>query len=148
MSDNHINIYHIVTDVSTHCTYDACPMTHPSINGNFNTAGIHDINLCRMSKGIFFISNICNHQDTHILKSAVNNDTPFSLVHDFNWPRKYHKSISAWRMWRKVLRTLCDESKSNLRAPLDQWTLDENKYIASWKWFLSRDLHTLHYREN
>ena len=32
-------------------------------------------------------------------------------------------------------------------APLGQWKLDNNKYITSWQFFLSHDLHTLHYRE-
>ena len=46
------------------------------------------------------------------------------------------------------MRTLCDESKYNLRTPLGQWILDDNKYITSWKWFPSRDIQTLYYREH
>ena len=133
MSANHVHISNPVTDLSTQCTYDVCLMTHLSINGNFTTTDIRAINQCHMYKGIFFISNICNHQDTHILKSAVNNDTPFSLVHDFNWPRKYHKSISAWRMWRKSLRNPCDESKFNLSSSLGQWRLDNKEDMISWQ---------------
>ena len=33
-----------------------------------------------------------------------------------------------------------------MRKPQGQWSLDDNKYITSWKWFLSRNLHTLYYR--
>ena len=46
------------------------------------------------------------------------------------------------------MRTLCNESKNNLRTPLGKWSLDENIYITSWQWFLSRDLHALYYREH
>ena len=28
------------------------------------------------------------------------------------------------------MRNLCDESKDNLRAPLGQWGLDDNKYMT------------------
>ena len=44
------------------------------------------------------------------------------------------------------MRTLCDEIKKKLRKPLGQWSLDDNKYITSWQWFLSSDLHILYYR--
>ena len=36
----------------------------------------------------------------------------------------------------KKIRTLCDESKVKLIAPLGQWTLDDNKYKAYFQWFL------------
>ena len=101
-----------------------------------------------MSKGIFFIRNKCNHQGTHLQKSAADTDTTFNTIHDLNWPRRHNKTISSWRTCRKALITLCDESKSKLCAPLGQCTLENNKYITYWKWFLSHDLHTLHYREN
>ena len=50
-------------------------------------------------------------------------------------------------MWKKAIRTLFDESKVKMCAPLRQWKLDNNKYITSWQFSLSHDLHTLHYRE-
>ena len=74
-------------------------------------------------------------------------DTTFNLMHDFNWPRKHRTTISVWRMWKKLIRTLCDESKVKLRALLGQWTLDNNKYIKTSNIFRSRDLHTLYYIE-
>ena len=33
------------------------------------------------------------------------------------------------------MRTLCDESKEKLLTPLRQWSLENNKYITTWKWF-------------
>ena len=50
-----------------------------------------------------------------------------------------------WRLYKKEVRTLCDESKINLHSLLEQWTLDDNKYITSWQWFISCDLRTLYY---
>ena len=35
-----------------------------------------------------------------------------------------------------------------MRSPLEQWTLDGNKYIKYWHWFLSCDIHTIHQREH
>ena len=90
-----------------------------------------------MSKGVFLISGICNHQGAHLIKSAFDNDTPFIMLHYFNWPRKHHTPIAAWRTWSKSLRTVCSESKFKLHTPLQQWTFDDNKYIESCKWFLS-----------
>ena len=144
MSDNHIQIYLLGTDVLVQRIYDTCLMTHLALNLNFTTSELRAINQYRMSKGIFFISEICNHQGTHIQKELSDTDTTFNMIHDLNWPRRHHTSISSWRTWRKELRTLCDESRPKMRAPLGQWTLDDNKYITSWKCFLSRDLRTLH----
>ena len=45
------------------------------------------------------------------------------------------------------MRTLCHESKKELRKLLGKWILDDNKYITYWQWFLSSELHTLYYRE-
>ena len=91
MSANHVHISNPVTDLSTQCTYDVCLMTHLSINGNFTTTDIRAINQCHMYKGIFFISNICNHQGNHLRKSTSDNETPLILLHGFNGPRKHHK---------------------------------------------------------
>ena len=66
MSVNHIHISHLVIDVSTHCTYDACLVKHLALNGYFTTSEPCAINLCQITKGIFFISDICHHQGTHI----------------------------------------------------------------------------------
>ena len=90
ISMNHIHIYHLVTDVPTQHAYDTCLMLHLSLNGNFTTSELRAINRCSMSKGVFFISIICNHQGTCILKLAVDNYTTFSLLHDFNWPSKHY----------------------------------------------------------
>ena len=95
MYANHVLISHLGTDVSSHLTYDACITTHLAINGEFTTSYVCAISQCRMSKVIFLIRDICNHQGTHLLKSAVDNDTPFSLIHDINWTRKHHTSIAA-----------------------------------------------------
>ena len=118
------------------------------VSWHIDTSDICAIKRCRMSTGILFIGDICNHQDTHLLKSKVYCYTPFSMLYDYNWPRKKHSSIATWRKWRIAIRTLCNESKVKVLAPLIQWTLNDNKYIASQKWFLSCDLQTLHYREH
>ena len=143
-----MHIYHLRTDVSTHHTYYNCLMKHFSINGNFATSYLCAINWWRMSKGILFISDICNPQGTHIQKSVAGTDTTFNLIHYFNWHRRHHTTISAWRTCKKSIRALYDESKVKLRAPLGQWTLEDNKCITSWQWFLSHDIHTIHYRDN
>ena len=123
-------------------------MKHLATNLNFDTSELRAINQCCISKGIFFLSNICNHQGTHLLKSAVDNYTPFSLPHDFNWPSKQHTLIASWRTWSKSIITLCNESKFNLHTQLGQWVLENDNYISSWKWFLFCDLRTLRYREH
>ena len=74
-------------------------------------------------------------------------DTKFNVIHDFNFTRKHHTTISACRIGKKANRTLCDESKVKLHVPLGQCTLDNNIYIKTWQWLLSRDLHTIYYRE-
>ena len=100
-----------------------------------------------MSKGIFFISGICNHQGTHLQQLAADTVTTFNMIHELNWPGKHHTQIAACRMWRKETRTLCDESKDKMGTPLWQCIFDNNKYITSCQWFLYRNLHTLYYRE-
>ena len=40
-----------------------------------------------MSKYIFFISDISNHQGSHLQQSATDRSTNFNLIHDLNWPR-------------------------------------------------------------
>ena len=148
MSAKHIHIYHLGTDVSTQRTPDAWLMSHLVLNYGFSTSEIWAINHCRMSKEIFFMRDIFNHQGIHLHKSAADTDTTFNLIHDFNWPRRHHTTIAAWSTWKKSIRTSCIESKVNLRAPLGKWTPNDNKYITFWKWFLSHDLHTLYYREH
>ena len=96
-----------------------------------------------MSKGVFFISDICNHQGTHLQQSSTDNVTNFNMIHELNWPRKHHTTTEEYRTWKKSMRALCDESKNKLRIPLGQWILDDNKYITSWQWFLSHNQHTL-----
>ena len=123
-------------------------MSHLALKGNFNTSKLWAINWCRMSKGIFFISDIYNRHGTHLQKSATDTDTTFNIIHDFNSPRKHHTIIASRRTCKKEIITLCKESKDKLRTSLGQWRLDNNKYIPSWKWLLSRDIHTLYYREH
>ena len=148
MSHNHIHISHLVTDLSAQRTYYACIMKDLALNGDLTTSDICSINRCRMSKGFFFISTICNHQGTHLQKSSADYDKIFNIIHDFNCTRRHHTTISAWRMWRKSLRNPCDESKFNLSSSLGQWRLDTKEDIISWQWLLSRDLHTVHYTEH
>ena len=121
MSDYHINIYYLVTDVSAQLTYDVCLMIHLALNGEFTTSELPAINRCCLSKVILFLSKICNHQGNHRLKSAVDNDTSFSLLYDSNWPRKHHRSLESWRTWRKALQNLCNDSKVKLCAPSGKW---------------------------
>ena len=68
MSTNNIHIYHPDKYVLTQRTYDACLMTHLTLNGDSSTSEIHAINWCYMSKGVFFIRDIINHQVTHLNK--------------------------------------------------------------------------------
>ena len=46
------------------------------------------------------------------------------------------------------MRTLCKKIKEKLCTPLGQWRTDDNKYITSWKLFLSWNLPPLYYREH
>ena len=148
MSKNHFNISNLGTEVSTQLTHDYCLMSHLALEGEFTISELRAINRCRMSKGIFFISNIRNHQGTQLQKSATDNVTSLNLIQDFNWPRKHHTNILEWNIWKKSMRNLCDKSKENLRTPLGQWCLDDNKYITSRERFLSRDHHIIYYREH
>ena len=59
-----MHIYHLGIDVYTLHTYDACLMAHFALDVKFTTSDLCAINLCRVSKGISFISDICNHQGT------------------------------------------------------------------------------------
>ena len=71
-----------------------------------------------MSKGIFFISNISNHQGTHFQQSATDIVNNFNMIHEFKWPMKQHTTTAEWRACIKSIRSLCDESKENLHTPL------------------------------
>ena len=133
MSANHIHISHLGIYVSTQHMYYACLMTHLALNGNFTTSELRAINCYCMYKGIFFISDICNHQENHLHKSSVDTDNTLNTIHYFNWPRRHHKTISEKRTWKKSIRTLFDESKVKICAPLGQWKLENNKYITSWQ---------------
>ena len=128
--------------------HNACLISHLALKGDFSTSELLAINRCHISKGVLFISNICNHQGNHLQKLATDTFTTFDLIHDLSWPRKHHILIAAWGACKKARITLCDESKDKLRTPLVQWRLENNKYITSWQWFLSRDLRTLYYREH
>ena len=66
MSTKNINISHLGIEVPTQRTQDACLVSHLVLEGNFTTSKLRAINWCHMSKGIFFISDISNHQGTHI----------------------------------------------------------------------------------
>ena len=90
ISSKHIHIYHLGTHLSTHRTHYALLVSHLALNVDLNTSELWAINCCRMSKGIFFIRNIFNHQGTHLQKSAVDTDTTFNFIHDLNCPRKNH----------------------------------------------------------
>ena len=118
MSAKRIHIYHLGTDVLTQRTHNYCL----AVNVDFTTSELRAIYCCRMSKGIFGISNICNHQGTHLHKSAADTDTDFNMIHDYNWTRRDPTTIAACRTWQKSIRLLHDERKVNLRAPLGQWT--------------------------
>ena len=148
MPVDHNIVSHLGTYVFIQRAYYYRLTTHLSINVNFTASDIRAKNRCCKSKGILFISNICNHQCTHILKWAADIDTPFNQIRGFNWIRKHLTSIAAWRTGRKALITLCNESTANICAPWGKCILDNNKYIVSWKNFLTRDLHTIHYGEH
>ena len=106
MSANNIYISHLGTYVSTQHNYDACLMTQLSLNGNITTLDILAINRGRMYKEIFFLSGIFNNQGTQLIKPAVDNYTPLSMLHDFNWTNKHHTSLAVRMTWRKALRNL------------------------------------------
>ena len=148
MSANQINISHLAQELLTHLTHDAYLITQLASEGDSTTSELQAINRCCMSKGILFISNISNHQGTHLQQSATDKSTNFNMVHDLNWHRKNHTMTEEWRKWEKSMRTLCNEIKQKLRKLLVKFSLDDKKYKTSWHWFLSRDLHTLFYREH
>ena len=89
-----------------------------------------------MSKDIFFISNICYHQVNNLQKSEICTVTTFNLIHKLHWSRKHHTTIAEYRMRKKEMRKICDESKDKLRTPFKQWRLNDNKYMTSWQWFI------------
>ena len=63
--------YRLGIDVTTQI-YDNFLMTHLSLNGNFATSELCDINRCRVYNNIFFVRNICNHQVLSALRSSIN----------------------------------------------------------------------------
>ena len=81
MSTNQINISHLGAEVSTQRMHDASLLTHLWLEGDFTTSELWAINRCRISKGVFFIFDISNHQGTHIQQSATNTVTNFNLIH-------------------------------------------------------------------
>ena len=97
MSANHINISRLGKEVSTQRTHNACIMSHLSLEGDIKTSELRAINQGRMSKDIFFISNICNHQVNHLQQSEMDTVTAFNIIHDFIWNRKHHTTIAAQR---------------------------------------------------
>ena len=143
MSANHINMSPLGKEVSIQRMYDTCLMSHLALEGDFTTSELRDIHFCHMFKGIYFMRDICNYQGNNLQQSVTDTFTTFNLIHDFNWPRKHHKKISAWGMWKKSMRTLCDESKYELHKPLGKCRLEDNKYITCWQCFLPCDLHTI-----
>ena len=80
MSTHWINIFHLGSEVSTQHMHDACLTTHLAIEGDFTTSELRSINWCCMSKGILFISNISNHQGTHLQQSATYSVKNFNLI--------------------------------------------------------------------
>ena len=44
MSANHINISHLLKEVSTQRTHDTCIISHLALKGDFTTSGLQDIN--------------------------------------------------------------------------------------------------------
>ena len=76
-----------------------------------------------MSKCVFFVNDICNHQGTHLQQSATDNNTNFNMIHNFNWPRKTQEHYNGGR-GKKAMITLWDKSKMKLRKPLGQWIID------------------------
>ena len=147
MSANQINISYLVPEVLTQLTHGACIMTQLSTEYNFTTSEKRSINWCCMSNCILFIIDISNHQVNHLQQSSTDKVTNFILIHYLNFPRENHATTLEWRTWIEEMITLCGENKKNLRKPLGKWSIDDNKCRTSWKWFLSRDLHTLYYRE-
>ena len=129
MSANNIHIYHLGTDALTKRTHGACLMSQLALKGDFTTLELWSISCCHMSKGIFFLINICDHQGTHDQQSETDTDTAFNMIHDFNWTRKHQTTVASWRMWKKAIIKLCDENKIHLRAPLGKCTLGDNQYI-------------------
>ena len=103
--------------------HGSCIMKHLAPEGDFTTSEPQAINWCRMSKGIFFIINISNHQDTHLQQSETDKVTNFNMIHGFNWPRKNHVTTEERRTWRKPTITLCSESKKKLRKMIGKWIL-------------------------
>ena len=88
MFTNQINISHLVPEVETQHTHDACLMIHLALERKLTTSELRTINWCRMSKGVFFISDKCNHQGNHLQKSTTDKNTNLNLIYDLNWPRK------------------------------------------------------------
>ena len=133
----------LVTVVSEQRAHDNFLISHLALEGDFTTSELQAINWCCMTKGIFSISNISNHQGTNINKSVIDNFTNFNMIYDYNWTRKYQTTIAEWKTQKKEMIILCDGSKYKLRTPLGHWRLDDKKYITSRQWVLYRDHHII-----
>ena len=101
MPENQINISHIGPEVATQRTHGALLMTNLASEGNFITSKLWAINWCRVSKGIFFVSDISHHQGNHLQQQSTYKPNNFNMIHDFNWPRKNHTTTAEWRTWKK-----------------------------------------------
>ena len=101
MSADKIKISHLETEVAIQRTLDACLITHLAPEGDFTTLELWAVNRCRMSKGILFMSDISNHQVTHLQQSPIDKSTNFNLIHDFNWPSKNRATTTEWRTQKK-----------------------------------------------
>ena len=89
ISTNKMNIANLEPEVSTQRMHDPCLMTQLALEGEFTTSELRAINRCCMSKDIFFIRNIINHQGTNLQKPATDTVTNLNRIHEFNFPRKH-----------------------------------------------------------
>jgi hypothetical protein len=94
-----------------------------------NITKLQAINNCRIFLQITTIAEITNIDGTHILADAINgsvNEDGQLNIHEhskslIHWPTMKRPPEKAWRIWKKIIKTLMHNNTNHLKKPMGRW---------------------------
>jgi hypothetical protein len=117
---------------------DTCP--------EISTHDLKDINICRIYKKIYFLSDVMTGDGTKFSSFAWNQQH-HTKVPSYTFNPQALPNQRQWRAWTNAMHVLQQTITSGKTRKLKEWTVDCEEYFKSWDYFFHIPTQQLYHRQ-
>lgn len=128
-----------LTKIHTQRINDSSLMDTLEVISHLSSSELKDINVCRIYKKVFFLSDLFTGDGTKLSAFAWS-DKQHSKTSTLPFNQQDYPNRRQWTTWKKAMQILRQSIMSQQTKSLGQWTVDRSSYLGYWDYFF--DTHT------